>query len=208
MLDTARVKEVLGDMRFKNGMLAADAIENGYLFAMRVNEQTRLVTFFYLSDFSGQSAAEETHQFSFGETHALAHARQAKSPGKSHNEYVACGDVFIRAGMVSKFRTADDKVKVVHWNQSSQPYTNDIVFTVLDKAEITIRGIQNGVARPFTDAGFHVIERGMSKPYFVVRKAEGDGVPLLQQNPARRPEGWQRIRTGSGNDVPRQFNCI
>ncbi|MBY0428222.1 MAG: hypothetical protein K2Q32_03285 [Alphaproteobacteria bacterium] len=208
MLDTAIVKEVLGDLRFKNGMLATDAIEDGYLFAMRVNEQTRLVTFFYLNHADGTGAAEETHKFDFGSTHTLANARQIKSLGQTHNDYVVCGDVYLRAGMVKQFRTEDEKVRIVQWNQSSQPYTNDIVFNVLGKAEITIRGIKNGVARPFTAAGFHVIPRGMSKPYFTVRKAEGDEAPLLLQDPARRPEGWQRIRTGSGNDVPRQFACI
>lgn len=208
MLNKDVLKRILGDVALPTHMNVRDAIDDGYLFAVRLNEQRREATLYYIN--GNQAKGEElVVPLSFEQTANLSRAVSIKSPGDTHNEYITCGDVHIRAGMVSKFETLDDVVRVVPWGDSHRTYFNDINFTLLGgRATITIPRIEDGVARPFTDAGFHVIPRGIRKPYFEVRKAEGDQAPLLLHDPRRAPQGHERIRTGSGLDVPRQYHCV
>ncbi len=198
-------RDVLGNVTFETGTKAADALEDGSLFAIRINEQTKHVTFFYLN---GNEPHEETQRLHY--VHLLGPALRAENRSEhssGQKEFVACGDVFIRPGMVAHFRPAAERVNVVHWNQSHHPYSSDLTFTLLGgKAEMVIRGIQNGVARPFNQAGYHVIPRGMAKPFFIVQKAEDGVKPLLFDHPER--PGRNRIPLGSGAEVPRQYVCV
>ncbi len=114
--------------------------------------------------------------------------------------------------MITKFRTATDDPKVVHWNQSHHPYSVDLTFTLLGGShEITIRQIDNGVARPLNDAGYHIIPRGIAHPYYLVEKAADGVTPLLLKDPHRPPSAYDgnvRIYTGSGRNLPREYHCV
>jgi hypothetical protein len=196
MQQDVTARHILGDTTLQNGKKAADALEDGSIFAIRINDEGKQVTYSYLD---GNEAREETLR--------LKHAYLLTSTLRREKNFVACGDVFIRPDMVTSFKPVDDKANVVHWNQSHHPYTSDLTFTVLDgKAQFTIRGIQNGVARPFTRAGYYVIPRGVTKPFFVVQKADEGVRPRLFDNPERPARNY--IPLGSGEQVPRQYVCV
>jgi hypothetical protein len=214
MFNTNAVSDILKSVKLENRISVASLFENGSMFGLRIDEQSKQATFFYVRK---KRVHKATLTLDKKTIEALKYTMRTRHMTHMGQHFVACGDVYLRPDMVQGLKPTDNyKPDWVNWREHKNSFMADITFVLRkSKAEITIRGIHNGVTVPFNNVGYHVIPRTSGRRYFILKPAKEGEQPLLQLDPKlpARDRGRHVITTGSpsaGNltHVPREFMPI
>ena len=214
MFNTNLVQQILGDTQLEDKTRVADHFKNGTMFALRIDEQSKQATFYYLE---GKKVRRATLELDRKRIEALKDLMRMRQTTHMRRRFITCGDVYIRPDMVAELKAADGyRPDPVHWSKHKDPFVADVTFVLkASGAEVTMRGIHHGATIPFNNAGYHVIPRTRALRHFTIEKAKADDQPLLQLDPNLPNHERSRfaITTGSTStnnitQLPRQFMPI